>query len=253
MIGPEPWNSELRNNSCVCYVVTRSTSPPGKYWAPSPAFIHWKSLLEAPILGRAPSNYRRTQIMDPPKNLNLGYSLKNIPIPSPSTYTTALIKRTEDVIKRMRWKAFFFLRNDDLDSDDPESKETFGFRTRKCPPRVNELEAFEDDLLKMIENIDFRTASNDLQRRLDKDIQKIKNSKDVIVPADKTRNLYACQRRNMTSYSVRTSRRVTSRLLTRPTRRSMTKRGISPRRWRCPRGWIVWPRRRRLSPLRITR
>ena len=39
------WNSELRNNSCVCYVVTRSTSPPGKYWAPSPAFIHWKSLM----------------------------------------------------------------------------------------------------------------------------------------------------------------------------------------------------------------
>ena len=72
--------------------------------------------------------------MDPPKNLNLGYSLKNIPIPSPSTYTTALIERTEDVIKRMRWKAFFFLRNDDLDSDDSESKETFGFRTRKCPP-----------------------------------------------------------------------------------------------------------------------
>ena len=43
-IGPEPWNSELQSNSCVCYVVTRSTSPPGKYWAPSPAFIHWKSL-----------------------------------------------------------------------------------------------------------------------------------------------------------------------------------------------------------------
>ena len=43
----------------------------------------------------------------------------------------------------------------------------------------------------MIESIDFRRASNDLQRRLDKDIQKIKNSKDVIVPADKTRNLYA--------------------------------------------------------------
>ena len=58
-------------------------------------------------------------------------------------------------------------------------------------PRVNELEAFEDDLLKMIENIDFRRTSNDLQRPLDKDIQKIKISEDVIVPADKTRNLYA--------------------------------------------------------------
>ena len=40
--GPEPWNSDLRKNSCVCYVVTRSTPPPGKYWAPSPAFIHFK-------------------------------------------------------------------------------------------------------------------------------------------------------------------------------------------------------------------
>ena len=43
----------------------------------------------------------------------------------------------------------------------------------------------------MIENIDFRRVSNDLQRHLDKDIQKIKNSKDVIVPAERTRNLYA--------------------------------------------------------------
>ena len=36
---------ELRKNSCVCYVVSCSTSPAGKYWAPSPAFIHWKSLV----------------------------------------------------------------------------------------------------------------------------------------------------------------------------------------------------------------
>ena len=103
-------------------------------------------------------------------------------------------------MERMRWKAFFFLRNDDLDSDDSESKETFGLRTRKCLPRVNELEAFEDDLLKMIENIDFRRTSSDLQRRLDKDIQKMKNSKDVIVPADKTRNLYAVPKKKYNKF-----------------------------------------------------
>ena len=52
MIGPEPWNSELRKNSCVYYVVTRSTSPPGKHWAPSPAFIHWKSLFNLKNISR---------------------------------------------------------------------------------------------------------------------------------------------------------------------------------------------------------
>ena len=59
MIGPEPWNSELRKNSCVCYVVTRSTSPPGKYWAPSPAFIHWKSLLVFVFIKKGSKTKRR--------------------------------------------------------------------------------------------------------------------------------------------------------------------------------------------------
>ena len=127
--------------------------------------------------------------MEPPKSLDLGYSLKNIPIPSPATYTGKLIERTEDLIKRMRWRAFFFLKRDE-ETDGPETKETFGFRTRKCPPRVEDLEAFEDDLLRLIENVQFRKTKNDLQERLKKDMEKIKQCNKVIVPADKTRNLY---------------------------------------------------------------
>ena len=65
----------------------------------------------------------------------------------------------------MRWRAFFFLKRDE-ETDGPETKETFGFRTRKCPPRVEELEAFEDDLLRLIENVQFRKTKNDLQERL---------------------------------------------------------------------------------------
>ena len=49
--------------------------------------------------------------MDAPKRLDLGYSLKNIPLPSPDTYTARLIEKVEDLIKRMRWRAFFFLRS----------------------------------------------------------------------------------------------------------------------------------------------
>ena len=128
--------------------------------------------------------------MDPPKRLDLGYSLKNIPIPSPTAYTTRLIEKVEDLIKRMRWRAFFFLKNEQAE-EEQDRKERFGFRTRKCPPRIEELEAFENDLLKIIEDLQFRKTSNELQERLRQDTERIKKSKDVIVPADKTRNLYA--------------------------------------------------------------
>ena len=42
----------------------------------------------------------------------------------------------------------------------------------------------------MIENVSFRATTNDLQAKMKKDLQRISNSPDVIVPADKTRNLY---------------------------------------------------------------
>ena len=97
------------------------------------------------------------------------------------------------MIKRMRWRAFFFLKGDQTKTEDhPDSgaNEHFGFKSRKCPPRVEELEAFEDDLLKMIESVQSRRVSDDFQKRLRKDTERIQTCKDVIVHADKTRNLY---------------------------------------------------------------
>ena len=48
--------------------------------------------------------------MELPRKVNLPYSRKNIPIPAADEYRRKLIEMTESVIKRMRWKAFFFLR-----------------------------------------------------------------------------------------------------------------------------------------------
>ena len=39
---------------------------------------------------------------------NLGYSLKNIPIPSKTNYLKSIMDKVENVIKRIRWKAPFF-------------------------------------------------------------------------------------------------------------------------------------------------
>ena len=54
----------------------------------------------------------------------------------------------------MRWKVLFF---------EKESETTFkyGFKTRKCPPQHKEwnLMEFEDDLQKMISNVQFRCVT----------------------------------------------------------------------------------------------
>ena len=129
---------------------------------------------------------------DHPKRMNLGYSLKNIPIPTDKEYTKRLIEKVESVIKRMRWRAFFFLKGmDDTEPTDESDNLRFGFKSKRCPPKVEELCAFEADLASMIENIVFRPVTDKFQNKLQKDIRRIKNMEEVIIRADKTRNLYA--------------------------------------------------------------
>ena len=72
------------------------------------------------------------------EKFNINYSKKNIPLPSEKEYTTQLISKVENVTKRMRWKALQFLGK--LEGN---NKETFGFRSLKCPPVVDELVPFE--------------------------------------------------------------------------------------------------------------
>ena len=37
------------------------------------------------------------------------YSLKNVPIPSKESYQLNLIDKIESLVKRMRWRAFYYL------------------------------------------------------------------------------------------------------------------------------------------------
>ena len=44
------------------------------------------------------------------EKLDINYSLKNIPIPPNESYLIKLVEKTESVVKRMRWRAHFFLQ-----------------------------------------------------------------------------------------------------------------------------------------------
>ena len=120
------------------------------------------------------------------KKLSFNYSLKNIPVPTEKAYKNKLIESVEHVIKRMRWKAFFYNNQ----QKDQERTETFGIKIRKCPPQVQEMISFENDLFDMIKNVKFKFVRNTFQSQLNQDLNKIRQSKNTFVFADKTRNIY---------------------------------------------------------------
>ena len=117
------------------------------------------------------------------------YSTKNIPLASKGAFRQRLIEKTESLIQRMRWKAFFFLNTN---TDDTTTKETYGFKSKRSPPHMKELDEFEDSMLDMIQNIQFKTNHhpNNLQRKLGNDVKEIRKDNHVFVKADKTTNYY---------------------------------------------------------------
>ena len=124
------------------------------------------------------------------ERMNFGYSVKNIPIPNQRAYKLQLIERIEAVIKRMRWKAIYFLNKDQNSNKESQHIQTYGLKTNKCPTRVPAMKKFEADLINVAANLTFRNVTNDFQNKLKKDIQDLRKSNTTLTPADKTTNYY---------------------------------------------------------------
>ena len=120
------------------------------------------------------------------ERFNLSYSTKNIPLPSRNDYLQRLIEKTEQFLRRMRWKAHFFLNPDTT----PCSKETYGFKSTKNPPPIEELKDFEDDMLKMIQSVKFKQVNNPFLNKLKEDTDSIQTESKLLIAADKTTNFY---------------------------------------------------------------
>ena len=94
----------------------------------------------------------------------------------------------------MRWKCLEFLGK--LSSN--VSKESYGFKSLKWPPAVEQMADFELDLMNMRKNLEFRKVSNLFQEQLESDIEQIKNNNNIFVFADKSRNTYMLQQEEYT-------------------------------------------------------
>ena len=124
------------------------------------------------------------------EKFNIDHSLKDIPVPSRNNYLLKLLKSVEDLIGRMRWKAHFFLNGS---NQQKTRKENYGFRTLKTPPKNKLLDNFEKDMINMVRNVEFSNRISNFQRKLRDEVYEINHSTDVLVKADKTRNIYRMQ------------------------------------------------------------
>ena len=97
------------------------------------------------------------------EKISFNYSLKNIPFPDKSSYTLKLMEKIESVVKRMRWKAYFYLNKE---TQEKQQKNTFGFKSWHHSPQYNLLEEFEKDVFDLIKSIKFRKVRNKFQEEL---------------------------------------------------------------------------------------
>ena len=134
--------------------------------------------------------------MNVPSNLHINYSLKNIPFVSQFQYQKMLTARIEQLLGRMRWKLFWSKQ----ERQSKKEFQTFGFKTPYYPPTMMELRPFEEELIQMIQKVEMRYVTNQLQDQMKEDIKKIKSTNDVIVEADKTANLYFIKPDTYTKY-----------------------------------------------------
>lgn len=120
------------------------------------------------------------------QQIRFNYSLKNIGLPTHDEYRRNIINKTESVIQRMRWKAHFFTHG----NNETQKTQTYGLKSKRSAPPVNELKPFEEDVVRMIENIKFQYVKGEFIQSLENDKRRIKSSSNVFIPADKTRNMY---------------------------------------------------------------
>ena len=110
---------------------------------------------------------------------DFGYSLKNIPIPHKISYTKALVEKTESFLKRMRWKAHFYLtKTDDVNTTNRESLKNFNLKSDNTPPQIAELTSFENDMYDLIQNIKYWSQRNDFKLNSRKILQTLKCQKN---------------------------------------------------------------------------
>ena len=90
------------------------------------------------------------------EEIKFDYSMKNIPLPNRDNYLKKMIHEVQLFFQRSRW--LYFWINQDKQT---KKKETYGFKTEKSAPASNEMTHYENDIIHLISNIEYREVTNE--------------------------------------------------------------------------------------------
>ena len=93
------------------------------------------------------------------EKIKLNYSLKDIPIPD-DICQVKLTEKIESILKRMCWKAHFFLNQSEKQNN---VKTTYGFKSRLCLQQHPNVEVFDKNLFDIVKSIKLRKVKDAFQ------------------------------------------------------------------------------------------
>ena len=85
----------------------------------------------------------------------------------------------------MSWETHFVI-NVDLTKT---KKGIYDFKSKQHLSQIKELDIFEKDLFELVKTVKFGNRNDKLQNEMKDDINEIKSSSNVFMPADKTTNM----------------------------------------------------------------
>ena len=103
------------------------------------------------------------------------------------------------------------------------SKETYGFKSTKNPPPIEELKDFENDMLKMIQSVKFKQVNNPFLNKLKEDADRNKNEPKLLIAAHKTTNFYKLEPSTYNGLLEKTSQNLTRKHNPRQRKQSIKK------------------------------
>ena len=93
----------------------------------------------------------------------------------------------ESFLKRIRWKVFFFERQCEENDQRTNNRKFKSVRTTLKNENLNQ---FESALYDMVQNIEFKKVKFNFPMQLSNDVKNIKKNPKILVPVDKSNNLY---------------------------------------------------------------
>ena len=85
-------------------------------------------------------------------------------------------------------------------SEDYKEGFSYGLKSSRSPPQVKDLIQFEDDLVRVVKELEFCKVKNNFQTKLRENMKQVQTPKKTQTPEDKRSNIYRLHRTTIKTF-----------------------------------------------------